>query len=444
MIVQQYEQLPHAKKKKLVSILGVPESFQSFEMRDYVRGYKMFIKNLKDLYKLLMEQKYSSSSIPAKPTKKKARYSVPGPVPQDAMFKNQDILSNIFQYMDIRQAMKKGLLSTSTSMYRSLLSSLQTFHLNGHTYDFDEENDIRLLKSLLPMFTHIKTLEIGNIDMTDKGFQSLVPELRGLTHLKKLNISGNFITDKGACVLARLLPSFPRLEHLYLSFNEIKNKGIKAILSAVVHIPKLKTLHIQDNTFDLLGLDDVLALLPSLTHLQDLAINVRSVILDPKRVDTLASCLLHFPNLQSLSLWGTTFLPEGIKRLVKIKILPQLTRLKVLHLGSTRMGNEGVIELVNHVLPTLHTLHTLDLSQNEIGDEGLKALASVLPHMTSLKRLQLQGNDFGNDGIKTLFKQLNKTHVQFVNIKYNQNNPHHEVDPKLIHAVKRKNLRVMM
>ena len=53
-------------------------------------------------------------------------------------------------------------------------------------------------------------------------------------------------------------------------------------------------------------------------------------------------------------------------------------------------------------MPTI--LKTLDLRNNQIGDEGCKALAEHLP--TSLKTLDLRNNQIGDEGCKALAEHL--------------------------------------
>ena len=51
--------------------------------------------------------------------------------------------------------------------------------------------------------------------------------------------------------------------------------------------------------------------------------------------------------------------------------------------------------------PRLANLRDLDLSRNEIGDEGAVALAES-PHLTNLRRLSLTGNRITESGKRTL------------------------------------------
>ena len=58
----------------------------------------------------------------------------------------------------------------------------------------------------------------------------------------------------------------------------------------------------------------------------------------------------------------------------------------------------------------LNYLHTLDLSRNEIGDDGIKVLAELFncpkQYLCKLQVLILNFNNFSKDGTKTLAEKL--------------------------------------
>ena len=63
-------------------------------------------------------------------------------------------------------------------------------------------------------------------------------------------------------------------------------------------------------------------------------------------------------------------------------------------LDDNNIGDEGVMALA-HNLP--NGLEDLQLEGNDIGDEGAKALAYKLPELAKLKTLSLYNNEIGDN-----------------------------------------------
>ena len=77
----------------------------------------------------------------------------------------------------------------------------------------------------------------------------------------------------------------------------------------------------------------------------------------------------------------------------RISKLTTLTGLTTLDLSYNQIGEEG-----GRALATLTGLTTLDLSGNQLGDEGARALAAL----TGLTTLDLSGNQLGDEGARAL------------------------------------------
>jgi uncharacterized protein (TIGR02996 family) len=89
----------------------------------------------------------------------------------------------------------------------------------------------------------------------------------------------------------------------------------------------------------------------------------------------------------------------GDPRLEKLAHSPYLGRLTALHLTDNRIGNAGLVTLLDAA--DLGRLTTLRLGNNELGDTGMQALAEC-PHLTGLTTLNLQKNGIGNAGAYAL------------------------------------------
>ncbi|WP_353273599.1 leucine-rich repeat domain-containing protein [Wolbachia endosymbiont (group A) of Agelastica alni] len=102
---------------------------------------------------------------------------------------------------------------------------------------------------------------------------------------------------------------------------------------------------------------------------------------------------IHITNLTSLDLRDNNIGDEGAKELAN----GNLTNLTSLDLSFNRIGDKGAKELANG---NLTNLTSLDLTGNNIGDEGAKELANG--NLTNLTSLGLSLNRIGNKGAKEL------------------------------------------
>ena len=93
--------------------------------------------------------------------------------------------------------------------------------------------------------------------------------------------------------------------------------------------------------------------------------------------------------------------------------------LKVLHLWTNAIGPSGAGELAEALGNT--TLEDLDLHDNNIQDDGAKALAKALIFNETLKSLYLRYTQIGDEGAKALAKALefNKT-LKYLDLSRNQ------------------------
>lgn len=85
-----------------------------------------------------------------------------------------------------------------------------------------------------------------------------------------------------------------------------------------------------------------------------------------------------------------------------IKVLNQSKKLDLDgYLDKSRLGDSKIILLVK-ALEKNRTLVSLNLSFNNIGIEGAKAVAEALKTNQTLTSLKLSGHDVGDEGVKAI------------------------------------------
>lgn len=234
-------------------------------------------------------------------------------------------------------------------------------------------------------FTNLRTLVIGKSEeVTRRGFGALAKALRRMPKLEKLTLASHldeevsmewraradrspnpFGEEEPSEPLhaSRLVPLFenlsnvPNLTHLDVSGNELGTEDIRTLAGQFSHLSKLQHLDISRNPLSL-GAGAALA-----ARLRDL------------------------PALRHFDANGCNIGNEGVAALATR--LPT-SRLVYLGLAHT-LGNDGLNALTRLRFPELEVL---DLSKNDIDDEGLRRFSLHLRGVApKLRILKLHGND---------------------------------------------------
>ncbi|XP_057685787.1 NACHT, LRR and PYD domains-containing protein 7-like isoform X1 [Corythoichthys intestinalis] len=136
--------------------------------------------------------------------------------------------------------------------------------------------------------------------------------------------------------------------------------------------------------------------------------------LDKGSCRLLASVLSSPSNLRFLDLSRNNLTDEGVEFLSEGLVSPHCI-LQVLHLSGCRITKRGCIPLAEALKLKPSHLQELDLSYNNLSDEGVEILSEGLasPHCI-LKRLKLSRCEITNKGCVSLAKalRLNRSHLQ--------------------------------
>ena len=133
----------------------------------------------------------------------------------------------------------------------------------------------------------------------------------------------------------------------------------------------------------------------------------------------LSEALKEMNNLHTLNLSYNTIGDNGMEPLAEA--LEKVNSLHTLDLSHDEIGDEG-IKLLTKALKEINNLHTLDLSYNKIGNNGIKSLTELFEYprqfLCNLKVLILNDNAYDEDGAKFLAERLKKI-LQLHTIEFN-------------------------
>ncbi|XP_038610265.1 protein NLRC5 [Tachyglossus aculeatus] len=332
-------------------------------------------------------------------------------------------------------------LSQSSTLTPDPLSRIsRTIRLTG--WDFSPRN-LQQLEQVLSKDNHFTDLDLSNNSLGDKGIQMLVLLLPSLSALKTLNLSGNNASLETAFCLAQ---AFSTLEHI---------AGMDIGLGSQQSI--LVTLHGRTRDTQDAGSPERTA-----THLQSSlgeqglsrSFCLRECVMEPVSMQTLCqalekcsgpmdvrfSCnalsdqsievLLHYlPRLQSLQrlqIDETSLSPNCpfllakslslCRRIRKLEVRSRTWALMSFATGgkgaekSCRLTDCGLdqehVERLFQTLQLCKHLSQLDLSGNQLGNEGIRCLLEHLPQMDIAGSLNLSHNHLSQEGILHLVRSL--------------------------------------
>jgi hypothetical protein len=122
-----------------------------------------------------------------------------------------------------------------------------------------------------------------------------------------------------------------------------------------------------------------------------------------KLADSLPPLITEF----TLTSRGSSVTVNGINAcLGKILGCPKLVKLD---LSGNNIGDDGA-KAIADALKVNHSLETLYLNDNNIGDDGAKAIADALKDNKSLDKLDLDDNKIDDDGAKAIADALKVNH----------------------------------
>lgn len=110
------------------------------------------------------------------------------------------------------------------------------------------------------------------------------------------------------------------------------------------------------------------------------------------------------PYLNRLDLSNNELGNDGTARLTRAVAKRVKNPFVDLRLSSNDIGHGGIETIMNKLLQ--HSIVSLSLDKNNIGDQGCQLVAASLQSMPSLSRLNLSFNQIGSRGVTTLMKSL--------------------------------------
>eukprot|EP00298_Acanthocystis_sp_HF-20_P012494 c19917_g3_i2.p1 GENE.c19917_g3_i2~~c19917_g3_i2.p1 ORF type:complete len:638 (+),score=323.69 c19917_g3_i2:48-1961(+) len=217
--------------------------------------------------------------------------------------------------------------------------------------------------------------------------------------LKSLSLVNTKLNDEALKNLSSSFSLNKNLESLDLSDNLITSIGAKELSDSLLKCSSLKKLVINDNP---IGDEGVISLCNLLGNVNS---NVSLEILS-----------LHNVNLGDV---GGNHFVDSIKKIILNEKKGKKNLLKEISLQENKIGNSTAIG-ISQIISDLE-IKKLNLTKNNIGDEGASSIALALEKSVSIKSFDISENKFSEKGIISLSNAVMKNKsLEFAKLNENQ------------------------
>ena len=299
------------------------------------------------------------------------------------------------------------------------------------------DEEMQKLSKAVKVNTTLQNLDISYNKITDVGILAIKDCLMENRVLCKMNLSKNYITDEGTKTLADAIQVNTRLQELHICKNLISKEGVMKIVEACTINGKLHKLVCTGNNISKSGLAAINKFIRKENAVQMFCASWNSVctvheklyikttfqlldvqqelqsdnnrneelwcpdeITEPKhKKDFLQCCFEECLNEKTFNLQNTTMTDFEVEILSDCFQNNNCTLVE-LHLSYCFTDNDVTVMLaISNSLKSTSTLLTLNLSNNQITDSGIKYLSEALAINTTLQRLDMSYNIISDDGI---------------------------------------------
>ncbi|XP_067444901.1 NLR family, CARD domain containing 5 isoform X1 [Thunnus thynnus] len=259
-------------------------------------------------------------------------------------------------------------------------------------------------------------LDLSSNCLGDKGLRKLLDVLPCLSNIQEINASNNGISMEGVVMLAGALCSYNNLTQIHISDGGREQVILKFCPDKSDDKQQLKMFRI--NNSNLLP-TDVTMLCRRLVHCRShLELDLSNSSLRDEAIENLLKVLPKMASLQRLNVTHSIISTTGAltlvscltdsQRVTAVELRPQSE--SFVHFGGvkteqascrlTRFSlNSDNVQRLFEILQQGPQLSDLDLSSNQLDDEGVKRLVDSLPNLKITRYVNLNNNSLTQQGL---------------------------------------------
>mmetsp|Transcript_18063 Transcript_18063/g.30471 ORF Transcript_18063/g.30471 Transcript_18063/m.30471 type:complete len:570 (+) Transcript_18063:253-1962(+) len=261
--------------------------------------------------------------------------------------------------------------------------------------------------------SHLKCLHFENLDLlddlSDEEMSGIAQALSAQPQLEDIRLESIGLEGNGWAALSTTFMAWGRnskLKKLDLSLNNIDDEGLQSLLRGIANCRNLVELNLfGNNVITVVGLRALSGFFQSKSCRLE-SLNLASMGVDDERTIVLATGLTTHKSLKHLNLSQNDIGDEGIAALVSGITAAANTSLETLNLSRNAFTTAGVRSLSTLIQSERSTLKDLSINDMRIDDDGISILADALTNNTSLETLFLDLHGSTSAGKKTLLRLL--------------------------------------
>jgi len=275
------------------------------------------------------------------------------------------------------------------------------------------------IASFLSKHPRIEELRLTDTQFTGKNSLCVICQaMKNNTSLQRAYFVNNeLVGAESAHSLAEMLQG-SSLRELYLVENDLGDDGVAVLTQGILQgNTALRHLDLRSNGISATGALSLQGLLVNSEYL--LGLNVSNNELGDLGSQALARGLSQTTCLvQKLDISSNQVDEEGARAMASMLRINKT--LRELNISFNFVGDEGTKLMAAALLRNV-SLRRLSLRRNDITDKGAKFLASKLPAMQGLKELVLSKNNIGHDGASALLQGLrSNVELEYLNVEENK------------------------
>ena len=262
--------------------------------------------------------------------------------------------------------------------------------------------------------------------------------------VRELILSHNNISSGNMKNIAEGLLVNTTMRRLVLSYNKISDRGVGRLMASLDSEESSCQLNDLDLTYNKIGgvgAEHVATLLNmNNKHIAKLNLSLNSI--GPQGASYFQLPLQYNHTLLELNLSRNNIQDDGAKAIAQGLLDSSDTKLHTLDLSWNSLTNEGAFALA-HVLREKSLLRSLKLASNAIGDDGVNAIADALHSDLALIELDIVGNQMRNpSGLVQLICYGSYT---LQHLAFSRNNMSEEQETRVMNAFQfRENKRIWL
>ncbi|XP_072893431.1 NACHT, LRR and PYD domains-containing protein 3-like isoform X1 [Hemitrygon akajei] len=305
------------------------------------------------------------------------------------------------------EAGKRSLLNSLHYLFESQNSGLAQAALgSAETLSFIGMTltpiDCKVLSHVIGFCDTIKHLDLQGCHIQCEGIQRLGP---GLHKCQELRLGENKLGDSGVKLVSAAL-RYPecKIQKLGLGKVGLTDSGAEDLASALSTNPSLTELNLNDNKLGDSGVKLVSAALRN-PECKIQKLGLGKVGLADSGAEDLASALSTNSSLMELDLSNNKLGDSGVK-LVSAALRNPECKIQKLWLRKVGLTDSGAKALAS-ALSTNSSLTVLNLNENKLGDSGVKLVSAALRNAEcKIQKLELRNVGLTDSGAAVLFSAL--------------------------------------